>query len=49
MMDEIQEHRRRERDFTSLEDQIRCLKNRFYNLDATQQDDEDRLKQEVIK
>ena len=49
MMEEIQEHRRRERDFTSLEDQIRCLKNRFYNLDATQQDDEDRLKQEVIK
>jgi hypothetical protein len=44
MMQEIQEHRKRERDFTSLEDQIRCLKKRFYNLDATEQDDEDRLK-----
>ena len=39
----------RDRDFTSLEDQIRCLKKRFYNLDATEQDDEDRLKQEVNK
>ncbi len=36
MMLEIQEHRKRERDFTSLEDQIRCLKKRFYNLDATE-------------
>lgn len=49
MMQEIQEHRRRERDFTSLEDQIRCLKKRFYNLDATEQDDEEALKQEVQK
>ncbi len=49
MLLEIQEHRKRERDFTSLEDQIRCLKKRFYNLDATEQDDEDRLKQEVLK
>lgn len=48
MMLEIQEHRKRERDFTSLEDQIRCLKKRFYNLDATEQDDEDKLKQAVI-
>ena len=48
MMQEIQEHRRRERDFTSLEDQIRCLKKRFYNLDATEQDDEEALKQQIL-
>ena len=60
MMLEIQQHRKRERDFTSLEDQIRCLKNRFYNLDNTevityidlliylQKNDEDQLKQQLI-
>lgn len=32
-----------------MEDQIRCLKKRFYNLDATEQDDEEKLKQEVMK
>ena len=36
MLLEIQEHRKRERDFTSLEDQIRCLKKRFYQLEATE-------------
>ena len=49
MMQEIQEHRKRERDFTSLEDQIRCLKKRFYNLDATEQDDEDKMRQDITK
>ena len=44
MMYEIIEHRKRERDFTSLEDQIRCLKRRFQNLDSTEQDDEEELK-----
>jgi hypothetical protein len=44
MMLEIQEHRKRERDFTSLEDQIRCLQKRFYNLDATEQGEEEGLK-----
>lgn len=29
MMEELQEHRRKERDYTSLEDQIRCLQKRF--------------------
>ncbi len=46
---EIQEHRKRERDFTSLEDQIRCLQKRFYNLDATEQGDEDNLKQTIVE
>lgn len=49
MMLEIQEHRKRERDFTSLEDQIRCLQKRFYNLDATEQGDEDNLKQTIVE
>jgi hypothetical protein len=44
MMLEIQEHRKSERDFTSLEDQIRCLQKRFYNLDATEQGEEEGLK-----
>lgn len=29
MMQELQAHRKKERDYTSLEDQIRCLKRRF--------------------
>lgn len=49
MMLEIQEHRKRERDFTSLEDQIRCLQKRFYNLDATEQGEEDSLKQTIVE
>lgn len=49
MMLEIQEHRKRERDFTSLEDQIRCLKKRFYNLEQTEQAEEQQLKQQVIE
>ena len=49
MMLEIQEHRKRERDFTSLEDQIRCLQRRFYNLDATEQGEEEALKQGIIE
>ena len=49
MMLEIMEHRKRDRDFTSLEDQIRCLKKRFYNLDLTEADDEESLKQQMIE
>jgi hypothetical protein len=49
MMLEIMEHRKRDRDFTSLEDQIRCLKKRFYNLDLTEADDEESLKQQIIE
>ena len=49
MMLEIQEHRKRDRDFTSLEDQIRCLKKRFYNLDLTEAEDEENLKQQIIE
>ena len=49
MMLEIQEHRKRERDFTSLEDQIRCLQRRFYNLDATEQGEEEALKQGIVE
>lgn len=48
MMLEIQEHRKQERDFTSLEDQIRCLKKRFYNLEATEEADENKLKEQII-
>ena len=32
LMSEIQEHRKKERDYTSLVDQIRCLKLRFVAL-----------------
>jgi DnaJ-domain-containing protein 1 len=49
MMLEIQEHRKRERDFTSLEDQIRCLQKRFYNLDATEQGEEEGLKKNIVE
>lgn len=49
MMLEIMEHRKQDRDFTSLEDQIRCLKKRFYNLDLTEADDEESLKQQIIE
>ena len=35
-MHEIQEHRKRERDYTSLEDQIRCLKKRFELLNQSE-------------
>ena len=48
LMFEIQEHRKLDRDFTSLEDQIRCLKKRFYNLEVTEADDEEQMKQKVI-
>ena len=44
LMFEIQEHRKLDRDFTSLEDQIRCLKKRFYNLEITEADDEEQMK-----
>lgn len=29
MMEQIESHRKKERDYTSLEDQIRCLKRRY--------------------
>eukprot|EP00347_Sterkiella_histriomuscorum_P024325 403331522 len=47
MMEEIQEHRRKERDYTSLEDQIRCLNNRFKALNDGEDDEEQDLKQHL--
>jgi len=44
-MQEIQAHRKKERDYQSLEDQIRCLQRRFDNLD--EQNKEEELKEEL--
>ena len=43
MLQEIQDHRKHERDFTSLEDQLRCLHARFEDLLQHEHDDEDSL------
>ena len=47
MMHEIQEHRMKERDFTSLEDQIRCLRLRFDQLESNENDEEEMIKQQL--
>ena len=47
MMDEIQEHRRKDRDFTSLVDQIRCLQRRYDLLQKDEYEEEENLRRKL--